>query len=275
MTTLVFSHANGFPAGTYRKLFQHWRDAGLAVHAVEKFGHDPRFPVTSNWPHLRNELLQLVEREATEPVFLVGHSLGGYLSLLAAIKRPELVRGVVMLDSPLIYGIKAHGVYLFKATGWIGNISPGKISRQRRTTWASAEEAYAHFAAKPNFARWDPEVLRDYIASGTEGHDSQHRLVFKREIETDIYNSIPHHMEALLARHPLSMPVAFIAGTTSDEVRQVGMYATKRLTKGRITWIEGGHLYPFEKPIETADTVLHWVREFEAAAEQVPAGRAA
>ena len=94
MATIVFSHANGFPAGTYRKLFQHWRDAGYAVHAVEKYGHDPRFPVTSNWPYLRNELIELIERVGTEPVYLVGHSLGGYLSLLAALKRPELVRGV-------------------------------------------------------------------------------------------------------------------------------------------------------------------------------------
>ena len=39
---LVFSHANGFPAGTYRQLFKIWRDAGWRVLAVDKFGHDPR-----------------------------------------------------------------------------------------------------------------------------------------------------------------------------------------------------------------------------------------
>ena len=46
--TIVFSHANGFPAGTYRTLFEAWRAAGYAVHAVEKYGHDPRWPVTNN-----------------------------------------------------------------------------------------------------------------------------------------------------------------------------------------------------------------------------------
>ena len=45
--TLVFSHANGYPAGTYRQLFKIWRDAGWRVLAVDKFGHDPRYPVTS------------------------------------------------------------------------------------------------------------------------------------------------------------------------------------------------------------------------------------
>ena len=46
--TIVFSHANGFPAGTYRLLFEAWRGAGFKVAAVERFGHDPAYPVSNN-----------------------------------------------------------------------------------------------------------------------------------------------------------------------------------------------------------------------------------
>ena len=42
---IVFSHANSFPAGTYNLMFRSLRARGFAVKAVEKFGHDPRFPV--------------------------------------------------------------------------------------------------------------------------------------------------------------------------------------------------------------------------------------
>ena len=35
---IVFAHANGFPAGTYRLLFARWRAAGYAVLAIEKLG---------------------------------------------------------------------------------------------------------------------------------------------------------------------------------------------------------------------------------------------
>ena len=83
-------------------LFEAWRAAGHRVHAVEKFGHDARFPVTSNWPHLRDQLIDFIEHEAKAPVYLVGHSLGGYLSVLAASRRPELACGVVLLDAPLL-----------------------------------------------------------------------------------------------------------------------------------------------------------------------------
>ena len=92
---LVFSHANGFPAGTYRVLFERWRAAGLQVHALERFGHDPRYPVASNWRALRDQLIDFIDAEVGGPAILVGHSLGGLVSLLAALCATvwEIARG--------------------------------------------------------------------------------------------------------------------------------------------------------------------------------------
>ncbi|MEW6705299.1 MAG: alpha/beta hydrolase [Pseudomonadota bacterium] len=253
---IVFSHANGFPAGTYRVLFERWRKAGYAVRAVEKFGHDPRYPVSSNWPHLRDQLIHFIEREVGGPAFLVGHSLGGLLSLLAACRRPELARGLVMLDSPVISGWRAHSLQVVKASGLMKRISPGRISRARRHEWPSREAAHQHFAAKHKFARWDERVLHDYIAAGTEEAGARVQLAFRREIETRIYDTLPHHLPRVLKLHPPKCPVGFIAGTQSEEIRQGGMHASKALAKDRFAWIEGSHLYPMEKPELTADEVL-------------------
>ena len=52
MRPLIFAHANSFPAGTYDYLFAQLRARGFAVHALPRFGHDPAYPVTDNWPHL-------------------------------------------------------------------------------------------------------------------------------------------------------------------------------------------------------------------------------
>jgi pimeloyl-ACP methyl ester carboxylesterase len=262
--TLVFSHANGFPAGTYRKLFDRWREAGWRVVAVERFGHDPAFPVTSNWPRLRDQLIALVDAQArgAGPVYLVGHSLGGYLSLLAACRRKDLAQGVVLLDSPVVAGWRAHGVQVAKATGLIKRVSPGRVSRSRRHHWPDADAALAHFAAKSVFARWDQTVLADYIRAGTEP-DPEHggvRLAFDRAVETRIYNTLPHHFGTLLKRHPPACPVHYLGGTRSAEGRQVGMAMTRALTHGRIGWIEGTHLYPMEHPVETAQAVLDAIK---------------
>lgn len=260
--TLVFAHANGFPAGTYRQLFEHWRAAGWRVEAPPMLGHDTSYPVTPDWGRLRDQLLDFVADTAPDGAYLVGHSLGGILALMAACWRPEQVRGLVMLDSPVITGWRAHSVQMLKASGLMARVSPGKVSLRRRHSWPSRHEAQAHFGAKSKFARWAPGVLEDYLACGlvergaTDGSPEAVALAFDRAVETHIYNTVPHHLGLLLRRHPLRCPAAFIAGTASQEVRQGGLAMAHRLARGRFEWIEGTHLYPMEKPAETARRVL-------------------
>jgi pimeloyl-ACP methyl ester carboxylesterase len=120
---------------------------------VPRIDHDPKYPVTGNWPHLRDELLQRVLAQDRPPVHLVGHSLGGCLSLMAACRRPALVKSVVLIDSPVIGGWRAHSVHAMKLGGLMQRWSPGRVSQRRRRQWASVDAAHAHFAAKHAFAR--------------------------------------------------------------------------------------------------------------------------
>ncbi len=256
---IVFSHANGFPAGTYRLLFEAWRRAGHAVQAIERFGQDPAYPVTSNWPQLRNQLIAFIEDEAaapTRPVLLVGHSLGGIVSVLAASKRPDLVCGVLLLDSPLVIGWRAHALHMAKTTGLVQRITPVRVAKARRHSWPSRSAVLEHFRAKRAFARWDPRVLADYVASGFVRREGQTVLAIERELEARIYATLPHHIGPLLRRHPLRCPLAFIGGVQSREARQAGLTATRRLAGRHFVWTEGTHLFPMERPDDTAALVL-------------------
>lgn len=262
--TLVFSHANGFPAGTYKQLFAIWRAAGWRVLAIEQFGHDPAYPVTSNWPKLRDQLIDFIATQAPQGAWLVGHSLGGLLSLLAASKRPDLAHGLVLLDSPVFTGWRSHTVQVLKRSRLIQRLGPGKVSATRRHAWPTRQAAFDHFAAKPKFARWAPGVLADYIACGTHRAGSEMVLRFTREVETRIYNTLPHHLGRVLQRRPLRCPVGFIAGTRSTEIRQGGLAGARRLAGEQLVWLEGSHLYPMEKPQETADAVLRLLQQLQA-----------
>lgn len=275
MSLIIFSHANGFPASTYGVLFRSLRARGFSVRALEKFGHEPPYPVTSNWPHLVQQLADFAAPEIEalgQGAWLVGHSMGGFISLMCAARHPQLgghrVKGVLLLDSPVLGGWRARTVELVKRTQLVGSISPGKISRKRRDSWPDADSAWEHFAHKKAFARWEPQVLRDYIAHGTheagDGPAGRRVLSFRREVETAIYNTLPHNLDRLLRRHPLQCPVGFIGGTESLEMKQVGMSMTHRLVgrnhPERLLMVEGSHLFPMEKPQETAAAIERALR---------------
>ena len=322
---IIFSHGNSFPASTYRVMLDDLRQRGFAVNAIEKFGHDPKYPVTNNWPHLVEQLAdfardkqhqhstahpgttrpmdRFVPRDdgsfvkladsppanfaenspvtasaawqsmhaspqdqdrADEPAFLVGHSLGGLLSLMCAARHPELARGVLLIDSPVLGGWRATTVGLAKRTPLIGALSPGRISQKRRHQWPDAQTALESFQQKKTFARWDPQVLQDYIAHGTHDEGGQRVLSFDRDIETTIYNSLPHKLDSLLKRKPLKCPVAFIGGTHSAEMRQAGAELTHKVVKGRIMMLDGSHLFPMEKPLATAAAIEASLRNMGA-----------
>lgn len=266
MARIIFSHGNSFPASTYSMLFQSLKSRGFQVRAIEKFGHDPRYPVTSNWPHLVQQLADFTSHEVQacgQPAFLVGHSLGGFLSLMCAARHPVLgalpVRGVLLLDSPVLGGWRATALGMAKRAQLVGTLSPGAISRKRRQQWRSRDDVLAHFRSKKAFARWDEQVLRDYIEHGT--HDEtgtsqgQRLLSFDRDVETAIYNALPDNLERLLKAHPLQCPAAFIGGRQSVEMKQIGMAMTEKVTRGRIMMLDGGHLFPMEQPLATAAAV--------------------
>ncbi|HEY8358220.1 MAG TPA: alpha/beta hydrolase, partial [Ramlibacter sp.] len=247
-----------FPAGTYGVLFKSLRSRGFLVKAVDKFGHDARYPVSNNWPGLVQQLHDFAEREvekAGEPACFVGHSLGGFLSVMCAARHPQLARGVLMIDSPMLGGWKAQALRAVKGTQLVGSLSPGAISRKRKNRWPSREAALEHFRHKKAFAHWEPQVLADYITHGTHDEDGERVLSFDREVETAIYNTLPDNLDRLLQRHPLRCPAAFIGGLESVEMKRVGMAMTLKLTQGRSTLLDGSHLFPMEKPLATAAAI--------------------
>ncbi len=261
--TIVLSHANGFPLATYQPMIRRLEALGYGVTGIARFGHDKDLPPDNNWHNLVRELTRFIDEKTEGPIFLIGHSLGGFLSIMAALERADRVKGLILLDSPVLSGFKSLIVRAAKRTGLIRRLSPGAVSATRRDRWAHEYAAHAHFKAKRAFAAFDEECLAAYINHGTIRVGDERHLLFSRDIETAIYNGIADHLNGLLRRTPFPMPVCFIGGTRSTELRQAGIRATRRHVRNRIQWIEGSHLFPFESPAQTATVIGRVLAEFE------------
>ncbi len=255
---LVFSHANGFPAPCYAKFLGALQN-DFSIRYLPRIGHHPDYPVTDGWSDLTRELIDFVAG-GPHPVIAVGHSLGGFISFMAAAQRPDLFSALILLDAPIFSAVKASGLQLSKRLGFVDWVTPARATRNRRRHWANEAEALAHFRSRPLFRHFDPECLADYVRYGMieEGQPGGGRVLwFDPEIEYRIYGTISHKLHKELAQ--LKVPAGFIGGRKSRESRVFGISAMRG--RFRFKRIEGGHLFPFEHPLETAQAV----REMAAA----------
>lgn len=258
---VVFSHANGFPSGTYRKFLDEL-GARVEVIAPDMLGHDPRFPVNDNWGNLASELLAFLDARADRPVYGVGHSMGAMVTFLAAHRQPERFRGIVMLDPPIINGLAAYPFQLLKWLDRADAVTPAGKSKYRRTTWPSRDAAFADLAGKKLFANVDPDCLRAYVESGTEPGGEGVQLRYRLEVELAGFRTTPSNPHRYL--RPLRVPALLVTGATSDVARHehVRRLAVRHRMSHEV--LPGGHLFPLEHPQESARFVGDWILRMAA-----------
>lgn len=245
-----FAHANSFPARTYERLFSCLAD-DFEINYLERHAHNPRFPVSEGWRHLAGELREEIEnRYGGEPVVGVGHSLGGILHFLVAVEKPELYRAVVLLDAPIISRLSGAGLKFLRKTNLIERLPLVRATNFRRAVWKTKDEALEHFRQKEKFNAFDESVLRDYVRHGTVTDEKGIRLFFEPQIEAEIYRTIPHDFSKY--RGKLRVPAAYIGGTGSREARLARLGFMRRNFPFRFYFTAGSHLFPLEKPQETA-----------------------
>jgi pimeloyl-ACP methyl ester carboxylesterase len=222
--------------------------ARFTVSWMEAIGTDPRFPVTEGWPHLVDQLIGSIQ----EPVYGVGHSLGGYLNYLAAVRRPELFRAIVLLDAPIIGAFRGGMLGATKRLGIVDRVTPASATRDRRSTWPSREEAKAHLRSRALFRHFAEECLDDYVTYGLVERGGALHLKIDPAVESHIYRTIPHDMMKHLPK--LRVPAVFIGGAESDVVRRVRLAGMK--PKFRMRKVPGGHLFPLERPRDAATSIV-------------------
>jgi pimeloyl-ACP methyl ester carboxylesterase len=254
-----FSHANGFPALTYRAIFSLLEDQFI-VRYIETLGHNPVYPVTDNWSLLVNELVDNLDEANLGKVIGIGHSLGGVLTLFAAIQRPDLFKAIILLDTPIFAPPKAKMIQWLKKIDKISWITPGgRRAKERRAHWSSFPEAVEYFRSRPVFKNFTEECLHDFITYGTKRDKDGMQLIFDPRIEAAIYHTMPHNYKDY--QQKLKVPCVAIIGQDSDIFHQMDFKNMKKNFNIDFKKVRGGHLFPFEFPIDTVNTIQEAIQE--------------
>lgn len=258
---LVFAHANGVPSGSYKKYLAEFAGQ-YRLMPIPALGLD-RWPVGSNWSGLVDELEAFVA-PLEKPILGMGHSMGAVVMFMLAYRRPEWFSNVVMLDPPLINGWARPLFILAHAFGQIDRLTPAGKSLTRRHNWPDAESVQNYFTGRGMFKHFDPECLQDYIDSAVVEGDDGWNLLIPPLLEVEKFRQTPRNLNRFKRSSVTSLVVngsrthpGFVSGATRH-VRQHGMTHAQA---------PGGHMFPLEKPIETAAVVKGWLQK-----ESVPGG---
>lgn len=256
--TIHFVHGNGFPSQCYRQLLNRLESRFRCCY-LDKVGHTFDFPVTDNWHFLVKEVIESVRAQSSKPVIGLGHSLGGVLSLLAAIEEPSLFKSVILLDSPMLGLAQSLLLRLSKSLGLIDKITPASQTRKRRTHWNTREQALTYLRRRNLFKSFDQACLNDYIDFGMKQDDDGYVLRFDPQIEYQIYRTMPHSLYQLEGR--LSRPAALIYGDKSHLIHQSNIRYMKKKYGIQAFETHGTHMFPLEHPAACAMLVMHVVEQ--------------
>ncbi len=162
--TILLVHGVTDAGTSWPDLVARWQDRWhLLALDLRGHGSSPRFTADqlSRSPEvLVADVIEVLEAQP-EPVVVVGHSLGGFLTLRAALARPDLVRAVVLEDPAKPGGRVPDPAFVVQNEEFLDSMADprAQIERMQRDSPWSRTEIEAWAACKG-------QVDRAYIREG-------------------------------------------------------------------------------------------------------------
>jgi len=251
---ILMLHANAYTPLCYKQMMSSISGYQFYLPYQRPLWPDSNPKKLKTWHHLVDDLIEHMDHKNHRDMIGMGHSLGGIVCWLAAIKRPELFSRLILID-PVILP-RQYTRWLSLVPYWLKRkfLPIIKIAEKRTDQWHSAEEAKSYFLSKKIFQRFDERVLEDFIAHGLTQEDSFLRLTYPKAWEARIYATAPAIWDKM---EETACPVDIIRGQYSDVLIDPTWSALKdRIGAQYCHQIdEAGHLIPFERPQHCGDII--------------------
>jgi pimeloyl-ACP methyl ester carboxylesterase len=244
---VVFSHAHGFNARTYRTILQPLAGE-MRIAAIDLRGHGASTLPTviegrEGWTEMEADLLAFLAAATEGPVVLAGHSMGGTTSLLAAAAEPGRVKRLALFD-PVIMPAEV----MDDAEGREHSpLVAGAL--RRRASFPSKAAAIEAYVGRGAFRSWTAAQIADYVEAGfRETADGEVTLTCTPAWEASNFRTHNYDPWGAFAksRCPIDIRRAEIASTCRVDGHEAELTAGGRI---RIETVPGtSHFLPMERP---------------------------
>tara|TARA_R110001583_G_scaffold26892_5_gene96638 strand:- start:1823 stop:2716 length:894 start_codon:yes stop_codon:yes gene_type:complete len=211
--TLLFAPANGFPAGSYKTFLSHFQNDFNLIGFENRGAWDNTPPSRQfSWRQHADDLITFLDQRqsslAQKPVIAMGHSIGATISAIAAAKRPDLFKALLMFDPAAIPGRFLPTLAAIAPTELMGKLNLVKRTQNRRQLWPDRQTFIDYHRNKAAYRHFSDDAFNDYAESGlVETSDGQYKLRYSREWEA---HNFKHTSSPWLALRNIQIPTLIL-----------------------------------------------------------------
>ena len=141
---LLFSHANGYPPRVYSqllsKLSKNFRVFGIE-HRPLRGGNPNDF---LSWDVMSQDIVKVIDF-FNEPIFALGHSMGGSALMMATKHRPNCYRAMALVEPVLLPKVAQFALNIV-AKWFPSRVPPIRRALNRTDNWDNRDLAFDHFS---------------------------------------------------------------------------------------------------------------------------------
>lgn len=250
MSELYFAHANGFPSESYKCLFQHLNVD--KINYVNILGRG-KYALNGDMNNFANEILEDIASKNLKNVIALGHSAGAVALMIAASKKPELFKFLILIEPVLFSPFKRMVIDIARGVGLGDKMGVVKKARNRKMYFGSKDEAQNYFEQKRFFQRFDSKCFDGYLKEAlVENNRGEVELKIPADEEAEVFKSVHTKVPKNLNK----LDGIYIYGDNSEMLWKADLNWWKRkFPNFKMKSIDGTHVFPFENPLSTAEII--------------------
>jgi pimeloyl-ACP methyl ester carboxylesterase len=257
--------ANGFPPEAYRPLAELLTDRyRLAGYRCRPLRTDQPAETLRHWHELAADMLADLDHLAPDaPIIAMGHSLGGIMSVYAALWQPWRFRALILIDPVLLPRNWLPFIWLLRKLGYEAHSPLARGAARRRTRFPDQLAAFKRYQGRGIFADFTPAALQGYIEGGMCPHPAGGvTLAWPNTWESRIFALVP--VDTWHAVGQLRLPFLLVRGRNSDLIIDRSWRRLQRcLPHARLLELPGGHMLPMEHPATVARAAAEFLADIE------------